>query len=435
MPRVDDRPVPTIGGDRPGSEQWPAQLYIGLERQPVVNYVYDDYTAAYDSPSGDFTYDDRQSWPYDRFDLFCDYHGLTITSGTTDPEGRFEAGHVEMTLDNRDGSLSQYDSAGRLVDWVPGAALDIWAEIDAAPYWLFSGTVTAWRERQDGTVEVEAFDAFSRLNEPRGQWDPGNYDDTVTQRLDKILATVVYSDPTRWDTGTVHLHSYLTNATALEEMQNVAASDGGVLFVDADGTLVYRNRNWVTGRVDQLSVPAFSDNYCDAPYTVWDAEMTTDDDVIVNKVTLTNVAAVTVTSVDQPSVDRYGPQALARTADQWIGAGDGQALADYLTARRSDHYLRLDGFALYLHDRRQDLWRVGIDRRLGDVVTWYHEQPTTTGINLVILHLIVRQLVHDITPESWVTTIATSRTIGNVVALRYDRTPYDYGDPEAVYAL
>ena len=129
MPRVDDRPFPTISGHRPPIEPWPAVLHIGVERQPVAVYVYDDHTAHYDDAEGDYTYDDSEAWPYDRLDLFCQFHGLTIETGSPDDEGHFDAGHLEMTLDNRDGSLSQYDSAGRLVDYLPGAALDVWATL------------------------------------------------------------------------------------------------------------------------------------------------------------------------------------------------------------------------------------------------------------------------------------------------------------------
>ena len=429
--RVDDRPVPSISGTRPDVEPWPVELRIGVERQPVDNYVYDDHTATYDSPFGTFVYDGP--FNLDRFDLWCKFHGLTISTGAPDPEGRFDAAHVEMTLDNRDGSLSQYDAAGRLVDWAPGSKLDIWATIDGDPCWLFSGEVTAWRERQDDTVEVEAFDAFSRLNEDVPEWDPGDYGDTPAQRLTKICAEHNYTGPTRFDTGNVTLHSFFTNASPLEEMQNVAVSDGGVLAVDADGTLTYRDRTWIVGREDQPDIPTFSDNFCDAPLMVWDAEMTTDDEVIVNIANLTSVADVSVTARNEASVERYGPQTLPRTADQWIDEGDGQDLADFLVTRRADHYVRLDQFALHLHDPRQDLWRTGIDRRLGDIVTWLHEQPTTTGIHLVILNLAVQQITHDITPDTWTVTLATTRTVGNVIALRYDMTSYVYDEEGATY--
>lgn len=438
--RVDDRTLPTIGGPRPtgGSpaSAWPIDLYIGLDRQPVANYVYDDYTASYDATPPDFVYDDVQAWPYDRFDLTCYCHGLTITTGGPDADEQMAAGHVELTLDNHDGQLSQYDAQGRLVDWVPGAALDIWAVVDGDPCWLFSGQITAWRERADGSVDAEAFDAFSRLSEELPEWDPGFYGDTVTERLDAILASRLYTGPTRFDVGDVTLHSYLTTASPLGEMQSVAISDGGLLFVDADGTLIYRNRHWLTGRADQTVVPSYSDNYCSAPHVVWDAEMTTDDDRILNRVTLTSVADVSVSSTDQSSINLYGPQTLARSSDQWITETEGQALADYIVARRRDAYLRLEQYVLYLTDPMHDLWRTGIDRRLGDMVIWIHEQETTTGVNLVVLNLIVESIVHDITPTSWVTTVGTTRTIGNILALRYDQTTfvYDQPDPRNIYA-
>ena len=64
-----------------------------------------------------------------------------------------------------------------------------------------------------------------------------------------------------------------------------------------------------------------------------------------------------------------------------------------------------------------------------------HEQATTTGMTLVILNLAVQQITHEITPETWTATMATTRTVGNVIALRYDRTAFRYDDPQAIYAF
>ena len=438
MPRVADRPFPTIGGHRPDVvEPWPVTLYIGVARQPVPAYTYDDYTAHYDEAAK--VYDDVTAFGFDRFDLFCQFHGLTMSTGSPDDEGIFDSGRVELTLDNRDGSLSQYDANGRLVDWAPGDPLDIWATIGGVGWWLFSGRVTAWRERADGTVDVEAFDAFTQLNQEVAEWKPGHYADSVAARLIKILGVHGYTGARRFDTGDVTLHSMTTNATPLEEMQAVALSDGGILAVDADGTLVYRDRRWLVGRADQTVIPVLSDNYCAAPLVVWDLNMTTDDETMVNIATLENVADVTAEARNQASVDRHGPHTLPlpRRNDQWIAAGDGAELASYLVTRRAGHYLRVEEFALHLHDIRHDLWATGIDLRLGDVITFLHEQETTTGPDLIILDLIVQQISHEITPATWVTTIATTRAIGSRPINRYDRTAYDYddGQPANVYAF
>lgn len=436
MPRVDDRPFPTIGGHRPAVEPWPAVLHIGVERVDVPAYVYDDYTAVYDDPNGAFTYDDVTVWPFDRLELFCQFQGLTITSGEPNDDGVFDASWCEATFDNRDGSLSQYDHTGRLVDYAPGRAFDVWAELDGAGWWLFSGKVTAWRERADGTLEVEAFDAFADLNQPLGEWIPGDHGDRADIRLAKICDDVGFTGPTRFAEGVAQMHNFATVATPLEEMQAVARSDGGVLAVDADGTVIYTGRDWPDGRPDQTVVRQFTDNYCHGPLVTWDAELTTDDGVLATAAVLTNVADQTVTALDIPAIDRYGRRTIEHGDDQWIGTAAGQALANWLIGRQSDAYYRLERFGVYLVDTRQDYWRPLIDLRLGDVITWFHEQATTTGERLVITDHIVQALVHEITPELWVSTVSATRAVGFGYINRYDQTEYTYDDtdPGAVYA-
>ena len=90
-----------------------------------------------------------------------------------------------------------------------------------------------------------------------------------------------------------------------------------------------------------------------------------------------------------------------------------------------------------MHADRPDLWPTGLDRRLGDLVTWVHEQPAVDGVAIVVLLVAIQQIIHDITPDTWVTTLATTRTISNVVPVRYDETTftYDHADPRNVYAI
>lgn len=439
MPRVDDRPFPTLGGPRPSPEPWPGVLHIAVERMPVPVNVWDDFTARYDDPEGDYTWDDRTLWPYARQDLFCRFHGLTIETGSPE-EGAFDAGHVDATFDNRDGALSIYDAQGRLVDWQIGAAFDVWVDYAGTSWWLFSGRVTAWRERVDGMLEVEAFDAFSDMNYPVQDWTPGNHGDTPSARLTKITNQFGFNVGRRFDVGNVNLYNYLTDATPLEEMQSVAISDGGILGVDADGTLVYRGRDWVGGRHDQTTRHRFSDNYCDDPAVlqVWDAEMTTDDETLINVAWFKNVADVEVFVENVTSIDNHGSirRTLEHTDDQWIGAAQGNELAAWYVFRHDDAYLRLERFVVYVADPRQNYWPFVTDLRLGDVVEWMHEQVTTTGPRLIHLDFVVSSIVHDITPELWVTSVATTKATGSHYLARWDMTDYvwDDDDPAADWA-
>jgi hypothetical protein len=438
--RVLDRAVPTVSGDRPGPDSptygWPAQLFVAVESVAVDQYVYDDYTATWDDPENDYLWDDPAVVTSERLDATCDLHGIEIDRPAPDPGGQLGACSAVFTLDNRSGRWSQYDSSGRLVNFLPGRAVDVWAEIDAEPWWLFSGQITSWRENPDGTVEVEAFDALTRLQIELGEWTPGVAGDTPAQRLTAICAAAGFTGPTRFATGDVTLLAVETDETPLEAGHHVAESDGGILGCDADGTLTYWNRAWRAGRSDQTSIPVVSDNVCDTvDATAWDVELVTDDDPIVNWVRLANQATPTPIAVeakDQVSINVYGPETLpaARTEDLWETAIQGQALADYLVGRLSVAYLRVEQLTFHLIDPRQDLWLLAIDRRRGDILEFIHEQTTTTGAALLDLLLIVAGIRYDITPTRWVATLTTTQVISNRIVEHWDQTLYTWDDPD-----
>ena len=351
--RVSDQPLPTVAGTRPGPGSpigsWPAQLYVTLGRLPVVAYAWDDYQASWDDTEERYQWDDGE-WSAERYDVTCDWMGLEITVGTNSPEGILESAEANLTLDNRRGEYSQYDTNGHLAGYGPGTHLDVWAEVDGEPWWLFRGRVVLWQERPNRTVEIQAFDRFSDFNEDPGQeWIPGLRGDGPGERIGKILDLYGYEEedyPRELDAGDVTLHAHPTEKTPLEEMQTVASSDGGIFGVDVDGVIFYWDRNWRGGRDDQEEVRIYSDNSCDDATVVWEPTILTDDALIVNIATLTNLPEVVpegvdepdpiiVTSRDQRSVDQYGPQTTTdRGEDQWLTEAEGQELADFIVANR-----------------------------------------------------------------------------------------------------
>jgi hypothetical protein len=216
-------------------------------------------------------------------------------------------------------------------------------------------------------------------------------------------------------------------------MQQAARSDGGLLGVDADGTLVYSPRTWMAGRADQETVFELSDNYCvEGITTVWDATQTTTDDDLVNTIAAANIADVAVTATNAATIDRYGlmPWPSSRTDDLWADAGQGQTLVDWIVATRGQHYLRVDEASIYAHDTRRNLWPIVLDLRLGDRVDWYHEQPAVDGPALFAVAVIVSTITHEITPAEWVTTFATSRAVGVKPAGRWDVTTLTWDDTD-----
>lgn len=409
--RVADRPVPVVvpGHRPPRLPGWKADLWIAIERVPVATAHWDDFVTKWDSGAKW-----SQQTAAEFVDATCDWQGLEIETGSDDPD-RQDAGHLMLSLANAEGQWSQYDAWGRLIAYEPGSTIAVWATIATTePWWLFYGAVAAWREQGD-VVEVEAFDHSSDLNQSIGEWEPGTYGQLPQQRMADILDLVGSTAPRRLDVGQNTLHAYTSTSTPLEELQAGAGSDGGIFGVDADGTLTYRNRAWPGGRTDQSVIRKFSDNVCTVDHIVWEAELTTDDEVLVDVVELANVEGVTVTAQSAGAGPKRHP--YARSGDQWITAAEGQALAEYLIARQATSYVRVESFDLHLIDPLQNLWREGIDLRLGDLLRFIHDQPN--GARTDLTH-VVQRLRHALTPETWIVSVGTTRAVGNVVTYRWD---------------
>jgi hypothetical protein len=232
----------------------------------------------------------------------------------------------------------------------------------------------------------------------------------------------------------VTLLARTTDASPLEEMQAVAESDAGVLVVDPDGMLAYGDRRWVRGRDDQLGeVAVLSQNVCGegVDAVLWDLVLRSDDQHLVNLVTLTNGAVVplTVTARDLVSEGRYGTYTFPenRSDDLWQTAGEGQAVAEYLVDLRGDPMVRISEAALYLHDPRHDYWRLGVNLRRGDLVRFVQDTTAQDGSTLRLdLDLVVAAIRHDITPDGWVVTIGTTPTVGGRTVPEWDDTTFTW---------
>ena len=427
--RVADRPIPSIVGPHPPTPPHPADLFVGIERLPLAAYTWDDDDTATKWDAAGLVWDDPSAVaPGQLYDATCSLAGMVIDHPGPDEQGRFAASTVTMTLANADGAWSQYDESGRLVFYAPGRRVDVWARYSGADHWLFSGAVARWAEQPDATVEIEAVDAFANLNQGIGEWQPGSYGQKPGDRLGAIATLVTYPNPYRFATGQVTLHAWLSTATPLEEMQAVAVSDGGILAVDPDGALLYRDRGWPTGRADQPAVVTVSDNLCTADAVVWDLTITTDDE-LANIVQLTNLEALTVEARGPASIDRYRRHTLEHTGDQWVTVAEGVELAAFLLAQQQPGPLRVDSFTLYLHDPQQVLWPIGVELRRGDMIRLLHQQPAVGGTDLVDVNVITTAIRHELTPTTWVTQVGTTRAVSTNQQWRWDDPAITWDDP------
>jgi hypothetical protein len=419
--------------------RWPARLRIALEVLPQAAYVWDDAdpTILWDDADPDRLVYDAPFVESGFTDAVCDFHTVLVDPGDADELALFPAVEATVTLANPDGRYTPWTTDGRLVYWAPGRRLHLYAELDDEEWWLFSGRVARWDLGADDTVTVVAYDGFAHLADELGpDWTPGTAGQTPLTRIRAIAAQAAYPDPIDGDPGDVALTTGPTDVTPLEACQVAALSDGGIFAGDADGRLLYRDRLWRAGRDDQGAVAVFSDNVCTVPAVVWDPELTAADDGLYTRVELVNAADVTVTAT-LPAGDPaawYSGVTYRLThpdPDLWPDAVVGQALADYLLAQQSTPAMSIRSFTLHLTDPKQDLWRTAIDLRRGDLVRFLHDYLDADGRPATLdVYLICSGVRHEITPEGWVATVATTRTVDWTTVELWDATRFVWDDPD-----
>lgn len=419
---------------------WPYRPVIALERLPQAAYVWDDFDPAV---TWDAAVPDAYVWDAPFIgsgftDASCDFHGIEIDPGDADELYLFPATSATVTLDNRTGTYTPWSPDGRLVYWAPGRRMHLWV-VDAAavPTWLFSGRVASWVLNADDTVTITAFDGFATLaQELGGEWTPGVAGQSVGARFAAIVAAAGYTDRVDVDAGTVTLTAPTLAAgdSPLMALQRVALSDGGIVYGDADGSIDYRNRLWRAGRDDTPTSWAVSDNVCTAPVVVWDPELAADDERLATDVRLVNTAALAATATLTGSL--WAGDARYRLThpdpDQWTTQAEGDALAGYLLAQSSTPAMALSRFSLYVQDPQQPaVWPMAVGMRRGDRVEVLHEYPDPDG-NPAFLDTwaIVLGVAHSITPDTWVSDVALSRTVDYRVLELWDRTRFTWDDPD-----
>lgn len=166
---------------------------------------------------------------------------------------RQPANVLNMTLDNRDGRFSPGNTAGPFVvagvsKIRPRVAVRVRATWSGTTYPVYYGFITNWQDNlpyvgKDLTATVQATDALSllTLNAVDGS-AIGTNGDSCSTRIAAILTAAGWPLGSTLDTGTNTLTIDSTNDSALTLLQNIAQSDGGLVYADVDGSLVYHGQ-------------------------------------------------------------------------------------------------------------------------------------------------------------------------------------------------
>lgn len=322
-------------------------------------------------------------------DVAGDVEGFQLTAGRHDPSlGDMEAALLTVTLDNRSGRYSQFHTApdGSIEPtfFLPGRQVVLWYEVDDAAmpdgravvprFW---GRIERWDENLvtvDGdppTIEVTAVDGFALLRASIDglEYRLGGEGDVPLSRISNLLDIGQWAAPRRLDRGDVTLASRLSVNPILEELHAVARSDGGVCFVDTEGTFRYLDRYYLGGRLDQEAPLPFSDDCSPGTFTFSAGDPLVDTFDVVNSVVLQNQDGVVARAEDAASLAKYGRRQLPRSSDRqwWRTVAEGEALGQWYVANRADLYWRYDEIAL-VAKYGEPSFRFFADVRIGDEI-------------------------------------------------------------------
>jgi hypothetical protein len=296
-------------------------------------------------------------------DVSCDWQGTTIIGGRNGPLDRFRAARAVIRLDNRSGDFNAWSD---VTPWAPpgsrhlgaGTLVRVGVDVDGQPRrYLFTGVADTWTHRRAGPdrwVELGCDDPLASLtlaNLP-AQASQGA-GETAGPRLRRILAANGLSSmPTRFDAGLVPLAATTLADDAISLADLTADSDGGWLWVDGDGTLVYYQGDRDTSD-PRWSTPqlVFGDDDNIAGALCWDQSPVLADnrDAVINHAAISAAGGTAHVADDVASQHRYQVRTFQRfdlihTDDTWS-----QTLADKIVARMATGGTRPDTVAVTAH--------------------------------------------------------------------------------------
>lgn len=223
-------------------------------------------------------------------DISAPVRGFTIDRGRQHELDRVEAGRATVRLANRDGVFTAENTSSPYYPYFrPMAPLLIQATYSAVTYDLFNGFIEAvpqtWTQGPagDAQVAVRAVDAFKVLNLAKVTIDRPV--EGAGARIGALLDAIGWPASLRAiDAGDSNVQAVTLDGTPiLSHLQEVAASEGGVLFVDGSGVVTFLGR-FHTVLLDEIN-DIWGDAIGENPYE--DLTTSHDDENLWNEVTVT----------------------------------------------------------------------------------------------------------------------------------------------------
>jgi hypothetical protein len=219
-------------------------------------------------------------------------------------------------------------------------------------------------------------------------------------------------------TGDSPLQATTLTGDALSELQNVADSEVGELYIDGQGQLVFRNRHAIHTETRSTTVQATFGNPSTAP-APFETKLSSDDATLYNEVLSTREGGETQTSGDTTSQAEF----LTRTFDSPTLKleTDGEALAwgQWIIYLSKEPETRFDAIQIHCHANPTTLFPAVLAREIGDRIQIVRRPPG--GGTAITRDAFIRGIQHDVSTEKWITTfqLQSARNFGSFFTLNH----------------
>ena len=253
----------------------------------------------------------------------------------------------------------------------------------------------------------------------------GSGTDLPGLRIETVLDAIGWPDNLRdIDEGTTYLAPQDASKTPLDMLQEAAAADSGVIYVDDDGTIIFADRDAIISDERSITVQSTYDTTDAAGKKFVDTSIVYDDSLIYNivkidrKVTTAaggeELTGTTVVVSNAESISLYGARTLAIEvpivsevgADATYGQTQAQNLALFLASQYANPELRPEEVRFAPQGDPSTLYPDLLSRKIRDRVTVKFAVPG--GGSAVQRDCFVESVGHAITPGNWSTTFGLS---------------------------
>lgn len=344
-------------------------------------------------------------------DLTADTTNIMIRRGRDLNQDRFNAGSCTVRVLDEAGFWNPQNPLSPYYGLLqPLRKLVIVATYSGVTYPIFAGYTTAYNysyatNEAIGYVDIVCSDAFTLFNKSAITTVTGaTAGETTGSRVADILNTIGFPGGQRnLDTGNITVQADPgTLRTVLQALQDVEFTEYGALYIDATGDVIFRQRQDLVDST--IQTPVVFNQSTGIPYK--STQLAFDDKLIFNVANFKREGGTMQTASDQTSIDTYFPHAITKENLLHQTDADTLDLARGYVANRSVTDIRIDSMTL---DLTTPNYAAGIQAALDldflDPVTITVDQP---GGSSIVRTLQIFGIQHQITPRSWLTTLATS---------------------------